>query len=154
LLKTAGDLLRASNGKPRQANLRRAVSTVYYALFHCLARSCADLLVGGNQTTRSQPAWQQVYRALEHGRAKQNCLDKEALKKFPKPIQDFGNIFVTMQVERHQADYSPNKRYYKSEVFSYIFEAYDVINGLKCTSVSDRRAFATFVLLEPKTRKR
>lgn len=28
-----------------QAHLRRAVSTAYYALFHCLARCCADTLV-------------------------------------------------------------------------------------------------------------
>ena len=34
-------------GRPREAELRRTVSTAYYALFHTLARSGADLLVGG-----------------------------------------------------------------------------------------------------------
>lgn len=33
-------------GAPRQVNLRRAVSTVYCALFHWLARCAADSLVG------------------------------------------------------------------------------------------------------------
>ena len=36
----------SSRGRPGQVELRRAVSSVYYALFHALANSCADLLVG------------------------------------------------------------------------------------------------------------
>lgn len=37
-------------GRPRETDLRRAVSTAYYALFHCVAASGADLLVGGDQS--------------------------------------------------------------------------------------------------------
>ena len=46
---------RAGNlaGRPRQAELRRAVSAAYYALFHTLANSCADLLVGTMSANRS-----------------------------------------------------------------------------------------------------
>ena len=32
--------------RPRQADLRRAVSTAYYALFQAMAKDCADVLVG------------------------------------------------------------------------------------------------------------
>jgi hypothetical protein len=46
LLKTASDLSHA-RGKPRQSNLKRSIITCYYALFHTLARSCADLVIGG-----------------------------------------------------------------------------------------------------------
>ena len=42
LLQMAADLVEINPGRPRRAYLCRAVSTVYYALFHCLARSCAD----------------------------------------------------------------------------------------------------------------
>ena len=52
---TAKDLVQANTrGRPRETNLRRAVSTAYYALFHGLAECCADMLVGGSGANRSQ----------------------------------------------------------------------------------------------------
>ena len=54
-----------------QASLRRAISTAYYAVFHSLARIAADLIVG---TDRNE-AWHQAHRALEHGSAKNACLN-------------------------------------------------------------------------------
>ena len=38
--------LRRSVSRPSQVALRRALSTVYYAMFHTLAKNGADLLVG------------------------------------------------------------------------------------------------------------
>ncbi len=58
--------------RPTQANLRRAVSTAYYAVFHSLAQTAADMLIGRKRTSD----WHQVYRALEHGNAKNACLNK------------------------------------------------------------------------------
>ena len=71
---TARDLVDSNpRGRPRETNLRRAVSTTYYALFHCLAAAGADLLVGGAGADRSRPAWRQAYRALQHGPARKRC---------------------------------------------------------------------------------
>jgi uncharacterized protein (UPF0332 family) len=81
-LKAANILLSSSSGRPTGVCLRRAESSAYYALFHCLARECADLLIGGNNAKRSDEAWRQVYRALEHGIAKDRCKNKAAIKKF------------------------------------------------------------------------
>ena len=57
LIATARELAGAVDGPlPRQTNLRRAVSTTYYSLFHCLAENCADTLVGeAAGTERSEP---------------------------------------------------------------------------------------------------
>ena len=60
-----------SKGRPRETELRRAVSATYYALIQTLARCGADLLVGKTKPNRGQPAWQQTYRALEHGNSRQ-----------------------------------------------------------------------------------
>ena len=46
LLATARRLAKASPQKPRQSDLKRAISTAYYALFHAMARNAADMLVG------------------------------------------------------------------------------------------------------------
>jgi hypothetical protein len=63
LIATARKLAKASPQKPRQADLKRAVSTAYYALFHALAKDAADMLVGVGPS-RPDKAWTQTYRAL------------------------------------------------------------------------------------------
>lgn len=47
-----------------QTWLRLAVGTVYYALYHALARSNADLLVAPPDTEGGAPAWNRVHAAL------------------------------------------------------------------------------------------
>lgn len=143
-------LVASKSGKPSQANLRRATSTIYYALFHCLARSVADLLVGGSNAVRSKSAWQQAYRALEHGSAKNACKDQRVLKKFPKDVEDFANQFVTMQAKRHKADYDPFGKFYKSAVLQDLADAEDVIKRYQAAAIKDRRAFAAFVVFKPR----
>ena len=117
-------------------------------MFHCLAKCCADLLIGGTGADRSDPAWRQVYRALEHGAASRACKDNETLKKFPKDIEDFGNMFVTTQLKRHAADYDPRGMLFKSAVIQDINEVEDVVGRFLKQSKRDKRAFAAFVLFK------
>jgi len=60
----------AAKRKPHQADLRRAVSAAYYALFHAVAAAAADTLIGTTVSHRASPIWSRVYRSLEHGFAK------------------------------------------------------------------------------------
>ncbi len=148
LIAAARDLVEAgSRGRPRQANLRRAVSTTYYAMFHCLAVCCADLLVGGAGSDRSEPAWRQVYRALEHGAARQRCNRAAIIQKFPEEVQDFADKFVDMQQKRHQADYDPEADYDKNFVLQDIIAVAEAIAKFQQVPVKDRRAFAVYLLL-------
>lgn len=147
LLKTANELVNVGNGKPRQANLLRATSTAYYALFHTLSRCCADLLIGGVNSERSKHAWHQVYRALEHTNAKRCCQHKD-IEKFPREIQDFAAMFVTMQEKRHRADYDPIEKNYKSAVMIDLRNVEKVIGDFSKVPAKDRRAFAAYVLLK------
>ena len=148
LLITANDLVSGTGGsrRPRQANLRRAISTAYYAMFHCLAHCCATTLVGGPNADRSEPAWRQVYRALEHGLAGNNCRNKSLLSEFPQEVQDFANAFVSMQAKRHLADYDPFARFAKSEVQREIAAARSMLEAFQSVPVKHRRAFAVYVL--------
>lgn len=148
LLKSADDLIAASNGRPRQTNLRRAISTAYYALFHCLAKCCANLLIGGPGAARSSGAWHQVYRALDHGFAKNACKKNDKIALFPQEIQDFANAFVIMQEKRHSADYDPKGTFYKSDVALQIEITKVVVEDFEKAALKDRRAFAAFVLLK------
>ena len=143
---TARDLANAnSTGRPRETNLRRAVSTTYYALFHGLAICCADMLVGGPGVNRSQPAWRQAYRALQHRDAKRRC-ESRAISRFPNELQDFAIQFVAMQKERHRADYDPDGAFSKDEVLQNITEAERRLSRFSKVPAKDRRAFAVYVL--------
>lgn len=149
---TARDLAGAnSKGRPRETNIRRAVSSTYYALFHCLATCNANMLVGGPGANRSQPAWRQAYRGLQHGTARQRCERQNIIIKFPDEIQDFAERFVDMQQKRHEADYDPDATFSKSDVIQDITDAEDVIRCFNSVPVRDRRAFAVYVLLPLRT---
>lgn len=133
-----------NRGRPRQAELRRAVSATYYALFHALALCGANLLAGSD---RNRASWQQAYRALEHGHARNQCNDRSAMGAFPVEMRYFGNCFVLMQDLRQQADYSPNATFARDRVMQLIDESEEAIVALESAAVSDRRAFALHVLL-------
>ena len=62
LIETARSLTEISLRRPSQANLRRAVSTAYYAMFHCLAGCAANLIIGRAR----KPAWHQTSHISPH----------------------------------------------------------------------------------------
>lgn len=148
LLDAARHQINVAGGRPKQAHLLRAVSTTYYALFHALARCCANQLIGGIGSARSEKAWHQVYRALDHGQVKKSCKDTTIINQFPTEIQNFAYSFVTMQEKRHRADYNPSERVLKSAVELDINEVEQVITDFEGCSAKDKRAFAAFVLLK------
>ena len=135
-------------GRPRQTSLRRAVSATYYALFHCLAACCANMLVGGPGSDRSRPAWRQTYRALQHGMARRRCQQRAIISRFPAAVQDFAQRFSEMQGKRHAVDYDPYAAFSKSDVLQDVAAAAAIIDLINATPVRDRRAFAVYVLLD------
>lgn len=147
----AAEAVAGDRGRPRQAWLRRAVSTTYYALFHTMARCGADMQAGSAPANRSQPAWMQAYRALEHGHAKNQCSNKTVMGKFPKEIQSIGRTFVEMQRQRHTADYDPSAKYYRDEVMQLIDVTQKAMTDFQNTTPADRKAFAIYVLLKTRS---
>ena len=101
LLDAADLLLR--EGRSSTAFRRRAVSTAYYALFHALAKVCADYVT--RSTKRSDVDYQRVYRSLDHGPLK-TAFSQQQLKE-NKKLSRIGTIVVMLQAERHRADYLP-----------------------------------------------
>jgi hypothetical protein len=145
LLATARRLAQAGSTRPRQSDLKRSISTSYYALFHAVARSNADRIVGTGQG-RSDRAWTQAYRALEHGNAKAACQQLGSLG-FPAGLVRVGRTFVSLQEARHSADYDPNYRVSRRDALSALSEAEAAIAELRRSSVPDRAWFAVQLLM-------
>ena len=144
LLETARRLAQPAAAQPTQADLRRAVSTAYYALFHCLAAAAADLLTSSDRS----PEWHQVYRAPEHGKARSACQQQGVMRTFPTAIRNFAEAFVDLQGARHEADYALEGEYSKPDVLAIINTAEDTINEFEQTDVRPRRGFVVHVLFK------
>ena len=149
LITTAKRLVPPSGKRPPQANLRRSISTCYYAVFHELAKVCADSLVGATKSKRPNKAWVEVYRGLVHGPCKQAC-ERAKNIAFPQEIHDFADAFLQLQDARHLADYDPSERFNKEQARFYIALAERAIMALRSTNNIDRKAFATWVLITSK----
>jgi len=150
LIKTANALAKRTPNRPLNSDSRRAVSSAYYAMFHCLCKFCADNFIGGVKNGRTERAWAQAYRALNHGAAKNAC--KRCVEKlgqgagFPPDIIHFADFFVTMQQERHDADYNPLKRYSRQEVLALISSAQIAIGNFENADNRHKKAFAALIL--------
>lgn len=110
LLRTSEKLIAPDGpGRPLGTHIRRSVSTIYYALFHRIAASNANMLAGNPGTNRySSEAWAQVYRAMNHGTARRRCESPTEIARFPGDIRHIANHFCFFQGIREQADYNPD----------------------------------------------
>lgn len=119
LLEQANHLARREKRKPKQASLRRAVSTAYYAVFHLLVAEAV-----GNWKRSDQRA--KLARAFEHGRMKQASIKTRSARfdgQSPQPVaglKTVANAFIRLQEFRHEADYDDSLRLTRTDVVSWI----------------------------------
>ena len=114
-LENAELLAKSGAGKPRQAALRRAVSTSYYALFHALCELAARNLVGWRTPW---DGFTPIFRSVEHRRTRW-ILDKGG-SRAPHPlgqeIERIGIAFRQLQDAREWADYNPEPHFDRQRV--------------------------------------
>lgn len=141
----------SSAGLLRDAMLRTAVSRSYYALFHALARSSADALIGGEGSDRTNRAWHQAYRSLDHletSKACERCVRENADLGFPPAVLTFARLLPSAMRQRHLADYDPTYVPNVESVGSLIAATDKAVNALRAISEQDRRAFAAYILFD------
>lgn len=118
LLEQAQFLVKRERTRPRQASLRRAVSTAYYACFHLLSGQAAAQLAPGSPAGLCD----RVQRSLVHGTMKAAAKSFEsgslpdyirnlASRPIPRQIPSIAHAFVQLQEERHKADYDVSDRF-------------------------------------------
>ena len=141
------ELIRASRilaaGQPSQEALRRAVSTAYYAMFHALAASNADLIVGP-RTPSNQSEWIATYRSLRHYRAENPLHGWPHL--FSQPIQNFAFVIGSFKEWREDADYNPAATFTQHEVIIWIDRAEQAIIEFNAASPQERAMVAIATL--------
>lgn len=125
--------------RPKEANLRRAVSTAYYALFHHLVDSAAQFVAGTQ--AKDWPLAALTARAFAHSdmraacRAFQNAQPSELLRPLwaqyrPHTNADLTRVagdFVALQESRHAADYDLTLRLFRADVLDTVDVAGEAI---------------------------
>ncbi|MEH3118505.1 MAG: hypothetical protein PGN25_13165 [Methylorubrum populi] len=126
----------------RQASMRRAVSSAYYALFHTLCTLCADELVGWSKTSNLPP----IYRSLDHGVALKKLRSREA-KQIDPAIERISALFENLQENRHLADYAPPSALFsRMQTLALIEEARDAIALIEGLASKARLQLAILLL--------
>jgi uncharacterized protein (UPF0332 family) len=122
LLDQAVRLLSHEKKKPKQASLRRAVSTAYYAFFHLLISEATRRMA----PTSPKNLGLQMQRAFDHGAMKDVCKSFAGgtLPPFVQHLQagqiepdlrKIAKAFVDLQEKRHAADYDLIHTFTKQE---------------------------------------
>ena len=146
----AGGRRPPGRGQPGQTDLRRALSTIYYAAFHALANNNADSLVGTTAQAQRDPAWTLAYRAIDHRAARERC-QAARVARFPREIREMADLFIRLQTGRNQADYAPEGQYSRFQVMQTAGEAERTIADFKAVNPEQRRPFAAHILFRERT---
>jgi len=130
LLAQAAHLAQLDANRPKQANLRRAISSAYYALFHFLIHESSRQLAG---SANDRETWRTfTSRAFDHGKMKTICVEftKHTPRDILQPFWSSLNItqiadlkvlaeaFIRLQELRHQADYDLSLSFNRQEALA------------------------------------
>ena len=128
-----------------QTRLRIAVGTVYYAVYHALARSNADLLIGSSETERATPEWNCVYTALGGDSAFE--LMEADFSRQPEAVRRFVDVFLAAHHQRLLAEEDPAATFSADQARDWIDRAEMAISEFLSIEPEQRRAFAVQLLL-------
>lgn len=147
-------------GAPRQADLRRAISTAYYALFHAVLTAVADDIVGSTQ--RTSPRYASLYRSIDHRSLRTTCqqvLQKEPAPKYKPhvPADGFGddlnslaNAVVELKDKREAADYDPVYRVTATDALLAVDTARKALARFRTAGRAQRKAFLWLIVFPPR----
>ncbi len=154
LLEQALQLARMDRRRPKQVNLRRAVSSGYYALFHLLTTEASGLYV----TDRRRLA--QIVRTYNHTEMKKvstffanNKLPRAiqpAVGAYVTPprLQNVAQAFIDLQEARHEADYNLSHELTRGQALALVRrvqQAFEDWNQVRKTD--DARLYLACLLL-------
>jgi uncharacterized protein (UPF0332 family) len=160
LFEQADKLITPQTGRPRQVDIRRAISAAYYAIFHAAITAAADQFVG--VTNRDESRYGLLYRSVDHKWLRELC--KEVQKSTPSSnfrpytppdgfgadVAAFAAAVVTLQVKRHTADYDVTVRMNRSDAVLAIAEARAALGRFDRASQQQRLAFLSLLLFSPR----
>jgi uncharacterized protein (UPF0332 family) len=147
LLEQAHHLATREAGEPKQASLRRAVSTVYYALFHLLI----DEAVSQWSVERQRRI---LARTFDHAKMKSICdgvlHSANSGADLPAELSTVASYFIQLQQHRHVADYDNAKDWSRADVENVLTLATDAFEAWRSIRTGDAAKDYLLQLFLPK----
>ncbi len=130
LLKQSRQLAEQDPTRPKQANLRRAVWSGYYSLYHLLIHEAARHMIRGEGQTRLRQGLQRAFTHADVKRAS-NAIASGGIPAalgtitVPPDLKSVAQAVVHLQTARHDADYDLSQAFSRTQVIDLIEEAED-----------------------------
>jgi hypothetical protein len=143
LLSQAYHLATREPKNPRQASLRRAVSTGYYALFHLLIDEAVSQWAVEHQRSA-------IGRSFEHRTMKMVCADyvrsfyEAGAPEAGAKLKGIAQAFMTLQQKRHIADYDNGVQWHRKDVLGLLDMVSDAFKDWRV--IRDQRDAQDFLI--------
>lgn len=143
LLDQAEHLAMLEQKRPKQASLRRAISTAYYALFHLLVDEASRLFVRDDRLVHrinrvyAHKEMVLISKSFARGEWPKAFDPVKALFSIPVELQNVANAFVNLQQARHDADYNLARTFSRSETLLFIEQAKAAFQSWEAVRRSD-----------------
>jgi len=147
-------------GPPRQVDIRRAISSAYYAVFHATLTAAADEFIGVSM--RADRRYGLVYRSVDHRAFADLCTEASRQRPSPKfaryapelgfgeDVQAFAATALELQERRHAADYDPTIRVRTADAKLAIGAAHTALSRFQRASDERRKSFLALLLFRPR----
>jgi uncharacterized protein (UPF0332 family) len=143
LIEQARTIASADLRRPKQANLRRAVSAAYYALFHEIIDRAVTSVVGASRS--DGPVGRRLRRSVQHtsvlraakwfAPAAQRPAAVNEMRSdsaaVPRELEAICRAVVKLQEQRHRADYDLYDPFVRSEALRLVQDAETAIGAVR-----------------------
>ena len=116
--------------RPRQVNLRRSISSAYYALFHLLTSDAARLFVRDEPATASRLArsfshadLRNVSLEFSKGQLPKSLRSPEVTVEISEQLRSVCKAVTRLQQVRHSADYDVSQTFVRQDAIDFVEEA-------------------------------
>jgi uncharacterized protein (UPF0332 family) len=160
LFEQADKLIASQAGRPRQADIRRAISTAYYGIFHAIVTKAVDQFIGA--TNRDKSHYGLAYRSVSHSRLREisNEVQKSTQSNKYRPyvpttgfgsnIIAFAEAVLELQERRHSADYDVMVSVTRSDAGLAVATARAALSGFGKANQQEQLAFLSLLLFSPR----
>jgi uncharacterized protein (UPF0332 family) len=135
---------------PSNADVRRAVSTAYYAIFHHISWKLFEAVALPFGSTSPTGGWVKVYRSPDHVLFLKRCNDVHASWGFPRALTAYADIFVKSYKSRIEADYDPSAVVSLNDASTVVKSIERAIAHFDGTPLEQQRAFVLFLTVRPR----
>lgn len=162
----AEELANLGSTKPKQAALRRAISTAYYSVFHFLIEQATKHIAGVSSSEAKLRAF--IARGISHSAMKTVCksissgnwpnvveqrIGKSTIGPPSLPLRDVAAAFVNLQQLRHSADYDPLRKFSRADAIIEVGRAKALMQLWETVPEGDERTLFLHLLAVNSARK-